>query len=213
MELNKHIKLGFIALAILLAVFLGVIIKRHTYTPDVKIEHIPPRATPAFMMPDDYFFRQDSDDWGTDKIGTTTDTLTGYGCTIASVSIAASNLLKTEITPGDLNRELGAVGGFTDRGWLIWQKLESATDGQLRTEYYSQPSHAAIKQCMQDDGYPIVKIKLRGIIVHWVVVVGKSDAGYLVRDPLVGQAGDEPILLSSRSDYIYAARCISLSQG
>ena len=207
-------KLSVVALLLLLILFIFVNIRK-PIDPIEPIQPIklstpltPPMTTPELMMADDYFFRQDDEGWGTDNIGATTDTLTGYGCTISSVAMAASNLLQTKISPGDLNRDLGAVDGYTDRGWLIWKKLEAVTGNKLRTVLYAKPSHASIKQCMQNEGYPIIKIKLNNQLVHWVIVVGKSERGYLVRDPLVGNAQDVPILLSERTDYIYSARCI-----
>jgi len=174
-------------------------------------ETITPQVAPALMLADNYSYRQDDPIWASDKIGATSDSLGHFGCTIASVSVAASNLLGTEITPEDMNTRLSDVNGFTNRGWLVWKHVETATDGQIRAALDPKPSHEAINQCMLADGYPVIKIKLGGEVIHWVVIVGRADNDYLIRDPLVGTAKDEPIQLSSRSENIYASRCVTLN--
>ena len=161
------------------------------------------------MLRDEYVFRQDDPKWASETIGDTTDTMERYGCTIASVALAASNLTQSEITPQALETRLSDVGGFTDRGWLIWDKITPATDGNIQAKYFDTPNHADIDACMKAGHYPILKIKLRGSIIHWVAVVGRTKDQYLIRDPLVGKATDGPIELSHRSDDIYGVRCIS----
>ena len=169
---------------------------------------LPERLKATFMMPDGYAYRQDDRRWRADTIGETSDTLGAYGCTIASVAMATSNLTKTEITPQVLNAKLSEAGGFTDRGWLIWNKVTEATDGNVSAAYFDKPDHEDINQCMDAGGYPVIKIKLHQSIIHWVTIVGKSGDEYLIRDPLVGTETDLPIGLSSRSDKIHAVRCI-----
>ena len=65
--------------------------------PPVDARHDRPQAT--FMLPDNYVFRQDDARWSGKRIGETEDSLSAYGCTIASVAMAASNLTQSEITP------------------------------------------------------------------------------------------------------------------
>jgi len=162
-------------------------------------------------LPDNYAFRQDDPRWGARKLGKTKDSLSEYGCTVTSVAMAVSNLLKTEISPAEMNTRLTKVDGYTSSGWLIWRHVGTATKGKLRAVMNTNPSHAAIKQCMQEGGYPIIKIDLDQRINHWVVIVGKSKDDYYIRDPRIGKTDDAPIPLSSRSDYIYATRCVSLN--
>ncbi|MEP3891733.1 MAG: hypothetical protein ABJN69_14845 [Hellea sp.] len=161
------------------------------------------------MMPDGYVYRQDDERWAADTIGNTSDTLGGYGCTIASVAMAASNLTGERVTPQRLNTKLSENGGFTDRGWLIWGEVKSATDGAVSARFFDKPDHQDINQCMDEGGYPVIKIILRQSIIHWVTIVGKSGDEYLIRDPLVGIETDLPVGLSSRSDKIHAVRCIN----
>lgn len=205
---TTYLKITFAFLGMFSIIFAaGIVILLMRRSPE-PIAHFTDIPSPPFMLADNYAYRQDNPDWGAQTIGSTSDSLASYGCTIASVAMAASNLLQTNISPGDMNTKLGNEHGYTKRGWLIWSKIEAATDGKVRAVVSPNPSHAAINQCMQNDGYPVIKIKLNDLITHWALIVGKTDSGYLIRDPLVGQSTDKPIRLSKRSHYIYATRCI-----
>lgn len=107
--------------------------------PADPVDARPDTSLPIFMLPDNYVFRQDDARWGGETIGETEDSLTAYGCTIASVAMAASNLTQSEITPMELETRLTQAGGFTDRGWLIWDKVSEATDGKVAARYYDAP--------------------------------------------------------------------------
>ena len=171
---------------------------------------VPVRVGGADMaLPDAAAFRQDTADWTEDTMGQTSDTLGRYGCTVTSVANAISNVTGTLISPKQLNEKLGQVGGYTSRGWLIWSKVTEATDGAVRITVHDEPTHEGIAACMADGGYPVVKIKLGGVIPHWVLLVGRKDGEYIMRDPLVGVPDDPAIPVSVRGNKIYSLRCLS----
>lgn len=197
-----------IFLFFILPILLAVSVVRFCQTISHPVPAEPERPVPTFMLPDNHFYRQDDPRWAGDTIGQTTDRMAGYGCTIASVAMAASNLTGEKITAGELQKQLADNDGFTDRGWLIWSALPKATDHQVKARLYRQPDHAHIQTCMDAGHYPLIKIYLGGTIVHWVLIVGTTESGYLVRDPLFGNAQDPPVTLASRADKIHALRCI-----
>jgi len=204
----KPLKRTFILL-VLLVIMLAILAKYQSrQIPKNKIARPAPMADLTVSLPDDFAFRQDNPKWSSHTLGKTEDSLYDYGCTLTSVAMAASNLLRTEISPAEMNTRLTDVGGFTKTGLLIWKHVGTATNGKLRAVMSTDPSHASITQCMQTGGYPIIKIDIGERVTHWVVVVGKSEDDYYIRDPLIGQASDSPIALSSRSDYIYSTRCV-----
>ncbi len=164
---------------------------------------------PDMTLPDAVAFRQDTAEWADDTMGQTSDTLGDYGCTVTSVANAISNLAGAPISPKQLNEKLGQVGGYTSRGWLIWSKVTEATDGAVRITVHEEPTHEGIDACMADGDYPIVKIKLGGVIPHWVLLVGRKDGEYIMRDPLVGAPDDPAIPVSVRGKTIYSFRCLS----
>jgi len=164
---------------------------------------------PDMVLPDAAAFRQDAADWADDKMGQTADTLGDYGCTVTSVANAISNVTGAPVSPKQLNEKLGQVGGYTSRGWLIWSKVAEATDGAVQVTVHDEPTREGIAACMAGGGYPVVKIKLGGVIPHWVLLVGRKDGEYIMRDPLVGAPDDPAIPVSVRGKTIYSLRCLS----
>ena len=160
------------------------------------------------LLPDDYFYRQDDKAWRDNKIGDTKDSLYDYGCTITSVAMAVSNLTQQDITPAILESNLTAQDGFTDRGWLKWGKLHSATNGRVKASMFTSPDHRHIDRCIANGNYPIVKIFLKGTLQHWVMIIGTTETDYLIRDPRYGTADTPPITLQSRGKKIHSVRCV-----
>lgn len=197
-----------IFLYILLPLTLSIVVIRYCQTLSHPVPAKPEAPAATFMLPDNYVFRQDDPRWAADRIGQTEDRMAGYGCTISSVAMAASNLTGKEITAGELQKNLSGYDGFTDRGWLIWSALPKATNGDVEARLYRQADHTNIQSCMDSGHYPLIKIYLGGTIVHWVLIVGTTESDYLVRDPLYGNASDPPVPLSDRADKIHALRCI-----
>lgn len=174
----------------------------------VPISTRPETPLATFMLPDRYVFRQDDPLWSSDRIGETNDSMAAYGCTIASVAMAVSNLTNEKVTPQMMQQRLSEQQGFTSRGWLIWDKVSDATNGAARARYFNEARHENIKACIDADSYPVVKINLHGVVIHWVLIVGTTKDDYLIRDPLSGGQNDAPITLSSRSETIEGVRCI-----
>lgn len=206
MDDPKKLLRALIALTVLMAIAAVLLYLRGRA--DKPIDKRPAALTATIMLVDNYAFRQDDENWGAQTIGRTTDSMRAYGCTISSVAMAASNLTGASITPGQLVKRLTEANGFTNRGWLIWDRLPAATDGRISARLYNQPDHRHIERCMDEGHYPIVKFKLGGTIIHWALVVGATEGDYLIRDPLSGGPDDGPIPLSSRTEEIQSIRCI-----
>lgn len=161
------------------------------------------------ILPDIATYRQDFGDWSSDTLGATSDTMAGYGCTVTSVANAITNVTGSQMSPKKLNDTLSRIDGYTSRGWLIWSKVAEATDGAVQITVHGTPTHEKIDQCMASGSYPIVKIKLGGVVPHWVMLVGRRDGEYLMRDPLQGGPADQPIEVSRRAQKIHSLRCLS----
>ena len=160
----------------------------------------------TFMAPDAYIYNQRDPVWGNDELGQTGESIADFGCTLSALSMAASNL-GHEITPGEMNAALIAKAGFTPRGWIKWNEVTIATDGQISVDYYETPQHADIDACLiKQGGYPLVRFMLYGRVQHWAMVVGKIGETYLIRDPL--ETSKAPIRLQTRAPSILAVRCV-----
>lgn len=154
-------------------------------------------------------YRQDASGWASDTLGQTSDTMAGYGCTVTSVANAITNVTGRQMSPKVLNAALSQINGYTSQGWLIWSKITEATNGAVQVTVHDTPTQAGIEACMAGGGYPIVKIKLGGVIPHWVMLSGRQNGEYLMRDPLRGGPSDPAIAVSTRARQIHSLRCLS----
>jgi len=170
--------------------------------------------TPAFggqtmnrLLKDDYNYQQRDARWGSQQLGeqNRAGTLASHGCTVSAIANALSNL-DYPITPGELNQQMSARGGFNKRGWLVWGALEQVTQGRAHAVVFTQPRLADVDHCLEKGQYPIVKYLIGGVVQHWVTIVGKQGRRYLIRDPLIDQP--DPITLHSRTPIMLSVRCI-----
>lgn len=100
---------------LVLVIFIGLQ-NRSRSAPPVPAQ--PDRPIPTSMLPDNYSYRQDDRRWGSETIGATEDTLRAYGCTIASVAMAASNLTQSEITP-QKSESSAAIASYPLEGSIV----------------------------------------------------------------------------------------------
>lgn len=166
-------------------------------------------ANISAQLPDRVHFRQRDPRWAGDRLGgLDIGSMGGYGCTVSCAAMAMTNL-GYPTDPGRLNAELAARGGFTEQGWLRWGKISELTNGALRAEVHDAPSLEAMDACLARGAYPIVKFMIYGMAPHWVILVGKRDGEYLVRDPLLDDP--DPVTLSSQTSSVISVRCIGAS--
>jgi len=73
------------------------------------------------ILKDEYNYQQRDPRWAEQRLGQRehTGTLGSHGCTVSAIANALSNL-DIPITPGELNQQMSAHGGFNERGWLVW---------------------------------------------------------------------------------------------
>ncbi len=150
-------------------------------------------------------YLQNDPAWKANRIGAGTETIGGVGCLISSTAMALTNM-GYNYTPATLNKALSARNGYTKRSWLIWSKINEVTDSQVKVDYYTEPSHEIINNCLQKSQYPVVKFMIKRVIPHWVVVTGREGKEYQVRDPLINS--ENPVPLTSRTRRILAVRCL-----
>ncbi|HEY4758899.1 MAG TPA: C39 family peptidase [Chthoniobacterales bacterium] len=129
-------------------------------------------------------FRQSDDRWSDDPIGGVPDngTLGGEGCAVA----AAAMIFKfygIETDPQQLNWFLTGVDGYTERGWLYWDRAAWLAPDRVRHVYEDLPSYQLIDSNLAGGNPVIVRVRLANGITHFVVIAGKDGFDYLVRDP------------------------------
>jgi len=128
-------------------------------------------------------FTQDDPRWTFELLGPTFDTLGQTGCAVTSAAMVLS-AYGVDTDPDRLNQYLTTHGGYTEDGWVYWEKAaEVAPGGQVEKAYEDLPSYALIDQNLLAGNPVIVRLTLRNGTTHFVVLVGKEGWDYLVQDP------------------------------
>jgi Peptidase_C39 like family len=129
-------------------------------------------------------YRQSDERWRDDPLGGIADngTLGGEGCAVAAAAMVFK-FYGIETDPQQLNWFLSAVDGYTDRGWLYWDRAAWVAPNRVRHVYEDLPSYQLIDSNLARGNPVIVRVRLRNGVTHFVVVAGKDGFDYLVRDP------------------------------
>ena len=151
------------------------------------------------------FYLQRDPRWKDQTIGGSGESLGKVGCAVASLAMALHRY-GVEMTPAQLNESLKTHNGYTLRGWLKWGAVATISEGKVAVELPPKPTHADLDSALKQRRPVLVKILIRHVVPHWVLIVGKEDQEYLMRDPL----GDGKSLtnLSLYGSDIYGVRVL-----
>lgn len=134
-------------------------------------------------------FQQGDDKWRDDPLGGVPEngTLGGEGCAVAAAAMVFKSY-GIDVDPQQLNWFLTATGGFTEQGWLYWDRAAWFAPDRVRHVYEDLPSYQLIDSNIAHGNPVIVRVRLSNGITHFVVIAGKDGFDYLVRDPGAGSA-------------------------
>src|SRR5207249_4152569 len=134
-------------------------------------------------------FQQSDDRWGDDPLGGIPEngTIGGEGCAVAAAAMVFK-FYGINTDPQQLNWFLTAVDGYTDRGWIYWDRAAWFSPDHVRHVYEDLPSYQLIDFNLAHGNPVIVRVRLPGGVTHFVVIAGKDGFDYLVRDPGAGAA-------------------------
>lgn len=137
---------------------------------------------PLTVLHDVPHFAQADPRWSSQRLGPTPGSLGAEGCAVASAAMVLASY-GADLDPGRLNSFLKTNGGFTDRGWLYWEKAAEYPPVVARHVYEDLASHFLIDWNLIRGNPVIVRLRYPDGITHFVVIVGKSGHEYLIRDP------------------------------
>jgi Peptidase_C39 like family len=121
--------------------------------------------------------------WALELLGPTFDTIGQAGCAITSASMVLS-AYGVDIDPQRLNQYLNTHAGYTENGWVYWEKAaEVAPYGQVEKAYEDLPSYALIDENLLAGNPVIIRLTLPNGTTHFVVLLGKDGWDYLIQDP------------------------------
>lgn len=120
--------------------------------------------------------------WGKSKLGSSNTTISGYGCTITSISSALS--LNSPVIANDA---ILSVNGFANGNLVIWEKLPSAFPRIKEVERvrgWSSNAVEIIKTFIDKGDYALIEVdgKPIGGVKHWMLVYGYHDE-LMIWDP------------------------------
>jgi len=128
-------------------------------------------------------FTQNDPRWTFQLLGPTFDTLGQAGCAVTSAAMVLS-AYGVDTDPDRLNQYLSTHAGYTEQGWLYWEKAaEIAPYDQVEKAYEDLPSYDLIDQNLLKGNPVIIRLTLPNGHTHFVVVVGKDGWDYLIQDP------------------------------
>jgi Peptidase C39 family len=130
-------------------------------------------------------FAQSDARWGNNPLGLTPSSLGAEGCAVCSAAMVLS-YYGVDLDPGRLNKFLSENEGYTEQGWLYWEKAAAFQPGVARHAYEDLPSYYLMDRNLLQGNPVIVRVHLPNGITHFVVVVGKRGFDYLIQDPASG---------------------------
>jgi peptidase C39-like protein len=134
-------------------------------------------------------FRQGDARWSADALGGVPEngTLGSAGCAVAAVAMVFQSY-GIETDPQQLNWFLTAVGGYTEEGWIYWERAAWLAPNGVQHVYEDLPSYQLIDSNLGRGNPVIVRVRFSSGVTHFVVIAGKQGFDYLVRDPGAGAA-------------------------
>jgi hypothetical protein len=134
-------------------------------------------------------FHQGDEKWADDPLGgvEANGTIGGEGCAVAATAMVFK-FYGVETDPQQLNWFLTSVGGYTEQGWLYWDRAAWFAPDRVRHVYEDLASYQLIDSNLSRGNPVIVRVRLSSGITHFVVIAGKDGFDYLVQDPGGGAA-------------------------
>ena len=134
-------------------------------------------------------FCQSDEKWRDDPLGgiAVNGTLGDEGYAVAAVAMVLKFYgVKTD--PQQLYWFLTSVGGYSERGWIYWERAAWLAPDHIRHTYEDLASYQLIDSNLAGRNPVIVRVRLPSSVTHFVVIAGKDGFDYLVRDPGDGSA-------------------------
>ncbi|MGJ8558681.1 MAG: hypothetical protein ACSHX3_00450 [Litorimonas sp.] len=157
------------------------------------------------LLTDRVTYSQKDPRWGQDTLGRKGGSLAREGCVLTSAAMAMTNL-GYDIDPGELNRRLTQSDNLTPSGLLKWKGIADVSGGAVKATFYETVSEPLIQSCLVKGDYPLVRFYLPNGRSHWAMILGRSENGYHMRDPL--RVSNSPLVFPRDSSAFKSLRCI-----
>ena len=119
-------------------------------------------------------YKQCDSRWGSQQLGTSSNTICKAGCLMSSVSMALSGIGKG-YNPGTLNTWLKGHGGYVSGDLFVWGSVNS-----LGLSYQGKVANSNIASSLAAGHIVILNVHNGG---HWVLATSMSGSTIQVNDP------------------------------
>ncbi len=119
-------------------------------------------------------YKQCDSRWGSEHLGTSSNTICQAGCLMSSASMALAGTGHS-YNPGTLNSWLKSNGGYVSGDLFVWTAIN-----KLGLTYKGRISNSEIKHNLDAGNVVIVNVHNGG---HWVLAHGYNGDNILVNDP------------------------------
>ena len=150
---------------------------------------LPPEYAEPLDVP---LFSQRDSRWASDKLGTSSVTIGGYGCLITAASMVCKFYGK-DTDPKRMNQALLGVNGYVNGNLLSYNAItdiypDIVVDWE---QFIANPTSAQIDAVLERGMPVIIQVDYNpatsALDQHWVVVIGRDSNGFLIADPIDGQ--------------------------
>ncbi len=144
-------------------------------------------------------FNQSDDRWGSYKLGSSNDTVSGSGCTITAITMgikcSGTQVTVSELNPGTFVKALNSGNCFTGNGRLIWgcsaikqiaPNLADAISIEMGAYSVSEKINK-INNYSPAEYITLLRIQNKSIQEHWVLFQEISGDKVVVKDPSGGK--------------------------
>lgn len=144
------------------------------------------------------FYRQDNDLWAGDYLGESSFTMKKSGCLVTCIASAMN------VDPKTLNEQFSLHNVYDSEGNLLWGNLKNFDDS-YHVEVFSEISGEILMDCLNNNKFPIVRVRMHGLgNFHYVLIVKAEDGIFYCMNPLQ----DKVMPLSEYGNRVYAVRCV-----
>lgn len=172
---------------------------------EVHLSAKAPTTSQRITLKAPVFYVQSDPRWLNDKVGGTGESIGEVGCTLCCLSMGLAEH-GIDLNPTALNNSLKGCQGYTMKGWIKWNSIEEVTNGKVKVRIPARANYTDIDSALQNGNPCMVKILLGSGEQHWVLIVGRDQFDYLVKDPMGNGRTVEP--LSSIAREFIAVRII-----
>ena len=157
-------------------------------------------------IPDEFYedYLQNDRKWADDMMGDSSDTMARSGCLTCCIAASLNVQGLGEFTPKELNGLFSEKKVYNSQGAILWNELEQAVP-PAKAVINMSVSNKSINDALKDGLCPIVKVRTKNGVYHWVVLMESNmdTQEFYCVDPLRGKAS-----LADYGNKVYGVRVV-----